>query len=112
MTKWNLDPAGIKGVVERTGNDAKRFEGAAKTYGEALQGAAENSGSNLVASALVGFAEHHKPTLQSMAERAGRVLNGAVTATNAYIDGDLTMAANAQHDALNPPKQGDAYHGR
>ncbi len=112
MTKWNLDPAGIKGVVERTGGEAKRFEGAAKTYGEALQGAAESSGSNLVASALAGFAEHHKPTLQAMAERAGRVLNGAVTATNAYLDGDLQMATNAQHDAVAPPTQGDAYDGR
>lgn len=112
MSKWNLDPGGIKGVVERTGGEAKRFEGAAKTYGEALQGAAESSGSNLVASALAGFASHHKPTLEAMGERAARVLNGAVNATNAYLDGDLQMAANAQHQALSPPKQGDAYHGR
>ncbi|GAB1644200.1 DUF6507 family protein [Krasilnikovia sp. MM14-A1259] len=111
MTKWNLDPAGIRGVVERTGHQAERLEGAAKTYGEALQGAAESSGSNLVASALAGFAEHHKPTLEGMAQRAGRVLNGAVNATKAYMHGDLQMAANAQHAAVSPPADGDQHHG-
>ncbi len=112
MSRWNLDPGGVKGVVERTGAEAKRFEGAAKTYGDAVEGAAQASGSNLVASALAGFAAHHKPTLQGMADRAVRVLNGAINATTAYLDGDLQMAANAQHAALHLPRQGDAYHGR
>jgi hypothetical protein len=112
MTSWDLDPGGIRGVVERTGREAARLESATRTYGDAMQTAAESSGSNLVASALAGFATHHKPTLQGMAERAGRVLNGAVNATNAYLDADLQMAANAQRSAWEPPEQGDGYHGR
>ena len=35
-----------------------------------------------------------------MGTRSGASLNGAIHATKAYLDGDLTMAANAQHKAL------------
>lgn len=99
MTRWNIQPRGVSGVVTKTGDIAKGFEPAAKKFISGLQGGATSSGSQIVAEAIKGFAEHHEKTLTGVADRTVRVLTGAVEATNAYLEGDLEMARNAQHNA-------------
>ncbi|GGQ71400.1 DUF6507 family protein [Couchioplanes azureus] len=111
MSRWDIDPPGVAGVVTRTGEAAKGFETAATKYGAALEGAAGACGSEIVAGALAGFAQHKAPAMKAVVERTGRALTGAVNATKAYIDGDLEMARTAQANAVAPPP-GNDFRGR
>ena len=53
----------------------------------------------MVAAALAEFMEGTAEELKFIGERVGKSVNGAVEATVAYRDGDLEMAAEAQHRA-------------
>ena len=99
MSRWDIDPSGVRSVVSRTIDRAKGFEDQAKAYETALGGAVEASGSQIVGQALVDFATHNAQAFQFLVDRTSRVLNGAIDATAAYLDGDLTMAGNAQRNA-------------
>jgi hypothetical protein len=99
MSKWDIDPQGVSGVVTKTGDVAKGFEPAAKKFVSALQGGATSGGSQIVAEAIKGFADHHEKTLTGIADRTVRVLTGAVEATKAYLHADLEMAEQAQRNA-------------
>ncbi|MEV8504546.1 DUF6507 family protein [Actinoplanes sp. NPDC051475] len=72
------------------------------------EGAAKACGSEIVAGALVGFAEHKAPAMKAVVERTSRALTGAVKATKAYIDGDLEMARTAQANAVAAPSGNDS----
>ncbi len=110
MSKWDIDPAGVSGVVTRTGEAAKGFETAATSYGTALEGAAQACGSEIVAGALVGFAEHNVAPRKAVVQRTSQTLTAAVNATKAYLDGDLEMAQTAQANAVAAPPGN--VHGR
>ncbi|GGO53675.1 hypothetical protein GCM10012287_40890 [Streptomyces daqingensis] len=115
MTGWDLDPQGIRGVLNSTGHAAEGLEKQAKTFGKNLQSAAKSAGTisaeggggsggegaqgGLVALALSQFAERAVLDLKAVAQRAGRSMNGAVKATTEYLEGDLQMAAEAQRRA-------------
>ncbi|MBL1095182.1 DUF6507 family protein [Streptomyces coffeae] len=117
MTGWDLKPQGISGVLKTTGEFAAKIETHAKSYGSHLQSAAENAGTisadagkggekakgGLVALALSQFSTHATPDLKFIAARAGKSLKGAMNATTEYLNGDLHMAAEAQHKALRDP---------
>jgi hypothetical protein len=103
MSKWDIDPAGVSGVVTRTGERAKGFETATTSMSNALSGAAGACGSEIVAGALSGFAQHVSPSITAVAQRTGRILTAAVDATKAYVAGDLEMAATAQSHATAAP---------
>lgn len=119
MTGWDLDPQGIRGVLNKTGESAKGLKGQAKSFSEHLQSAAQSAGTisaegeggqsgggqgggdkgaagGLVALALSQFAERAAKDVRYVAARAGRSLNGAVKATTEYLNGDVEMAAEAQ----------------
>lgn len=118
MAGWDLEPQGIQGVLKTTGECAGKIETHTKAYGEHLQSAATSAGTitaegeahggkggekaagGLVALALSQFSEHTLNDLKFIAMRAGKSLSGAVDATTAYLNGDLEMAAAAQHKAL------------
>jgi uncharacterized protein DUF6507 len=104
MSSWDIDPSGVRGVVGRTEGVAKSFEGQMTTLENALSGAAAQSSSGIVGEALSGFAEANKGQIQFVFTRTGACLNAAAQATNAYLDGDLTMAANAQRAASVAPQ--------
>lgn len=99
MSSWDIDPAGVRGVVNRTVEEAKKFEGEAKTYATAIENAAASCGSGIVAKALADFAAHHKDAFKFLVERSSKVITAGVEATQAYIQGDLEMAARAQRNA-------------
>jgi hypothetical protein len=99
MSRWDIDPAGVRSVVSRTVQQAKAFERHGKAYEAALEGAVAASGSQIVGQALVDFATHNAQAFQFLVDRTSRVLNGAIDATAAYLDGDLTMAGTAQRNA-------------
>lgn len=99
MSSWDIQPNGVNSVVQKTSGVAKDFEGEAKAYASALENAVNAGGSQIVAEAVQGFATHHQNTFQNIVDRTVRVLTGAVDATKAYLEGDMTMAAEAQKNA-------------
>lgn len=99
MSRWDIDPAGVRSVVSRTIDHAEGFERQARSYETTLGSAVEASGSQIVGQALVDFATHNAQAFQFLVDRTSRVVNGAIDATAAYLDGDLTMAGNAQRNA-------------
>jgi hypothetical protein len=99
VSAWDIDPSGVQGVVTRTEGVARAFEDQMTKLEGAMSGAAAQSSSGIVGEALAGFASANKGHLQFVFTRTGACLNAAVQATNAYVQGDLTMAANAQRSA-------------
>lgn len=99
MSAWDIDLSGVQGVVSRTEGVGKAFEGQMTKLEAALSGAAGQSSSSIVAEALSGFAKANMDQIKFVFTRTGACLNAAVQATNAYVHGDLTMAANAQRSA-------------
>lgn len=72
-----------------------------------MQGGAANSSSEIVAGAISGFAEHVRADIEFVTHRTGAVMAAAANATNAYLRGDLEMAANAQRGATAAPPELD-----
>ncbi|WP_053722554.1 DUF6507 family protein [Saccharothrix sp. NRRL B-16348] len=96
MTKWDISPDGVRSVLARTEAVAKDFEHQMAALNSALQQASVQSNSVIVAEALGGFADAKMADIEFVFTRIGACLNGAAQATNAYLEGDLEMAANAQ----------------
>jgi hypothetical protein len=103
VTGWNIDPAGVSSVLRRTEGIAAEFDGQLTTLDSGLEGAAGQSSSDIVASALQGYAESATADIRFVLTRTGACMNGAAQATNAYLHGDLEMAANAQTSATAAP---------
>jgi hypothetical protein len=103
MTSWDIDPAGVRSVLLSTETVAQEFDAQMKTLNSGIEGAATQSSSDIVASALVGYAESASADITFVFTRTGACLNGAALATNSYVDGDLEMAANAQASASAAP---------
>lgn len=103
MSRWNIQPAGVRSVLASTEGVAAEFEGQAKSLNAALGGAAAESSSGIVAAALDGFARSVGGSITFVFTRTGASLGAAAHATNAYVAGDLEMAANAQTAATAAP---------
>jgi len=103
MTRWDIDPAGVSAVLQRTEAVAGEFDGELTSLNTGLEGAATQSSSDIVASALQGFVESASGDIRFVLTRTGACLNGAAGATNAYVHGDLEMAATAQAAASGAP---------
>lgn len=116
MTAWDIDPAGVSGVLEKAGTAAeglasvggqmqKTLPSAAKSAGTAVEGGREGDGTQGPVGAALGvFFTQWQKDLSYIAKRAGSSLNGAGKATTAYVKGDLDMAADAQAAAQKEPK--------
>ncbi|MGW6020625.1 DUF6507 family protein [Streptomyces sp. NPDC055099] len=114
MPKWDIDPAGVGVLASLMGDVLDALNDVVQTYGEELEGAAKTAGtvapggasgggqgqpSGLVAAALAEFATGTAAELQFIGARAGKSVNGALTATAAYQTGDIEMAARTQQQA-------------
>jgi hypothetical protein len=100
-------------VVSNVGDVMKVLDEIVRAYSGDVRGAATSAGTlapggasgehkgqtGLVAAALAEFMEGTAEELKFIGERVGKSVNGAVEATVAYRDGDLEMAAEAQHRA-------------
>ncbi|HWR47014.1 MAG TPA: DUF6507 family protein [Pseudonocardiaceae bacterium] len=113
MSRWDIQPAGVRGVLGQTQATAGEFEGQMTRMNSALQGAASQSSSDIVAQAISGYANQSAmPQIQAVFTRTAACLNGAAQAVNAYLEGDLQMAANAQASASAAPNaQASMPHG-
>lgn len=112
MSRWDISPSGVQGVLSRTETVAQEFEGQMTRLRTALEGAVGQSCSEIVASAVGGFMkESGMPAIQFVFTRTGACLSGAAQATNHYLAGDLEMAANAQAAASAAPDPGATMPG-
>ncbi|WP_328874441.1 DUF6507 family protein [Streptomyces sp. NBC_00287] len=113
MPKWDISPSGVGHVVSNVGDVMTVLDDIVKAYSDDMEGAATSAGTlapggasgehkgqtGLVAAALAEFLTGTAEELQFIGMRVGKSVNGAVEATVAYRDGDLEMAAEAQHRA-------------
>ncbi|MGW0542350.1 DUF6507 family protein [Streptomyces griseoincarnatus] len=116
MTGWDISPSGVQRVLTETAQAAEslgtvdealqeNLPSAAASAGTIQQGGVEKSGvTGPVGSALAEFFNAYAKKLKYVAVRTSNSLDGAATATNAYVRGDLEMAAQAQASALKEPK--------
>ena len=103
MSSWDIDPAGVQGVLARTTDVAAGFDPALTSMSSALEGAATAAASGPVASALNGYATALGADVEFVFGRTTSAVQGCVGAVNAYVAGDLEMAAHAQANATAAP---------
>lgn len=103
MPRWDVEPAGVRGVLGRTEHVASGFEGHLRGLESALEGAGRQSSSGIVARALGGWAQAESAAMRFCFTRAGEAMSGAANATRAYVAGDEEMAANAASSASAAP---------
>jgi hypothetical protein len=103
VPSWDISPSGVHDVLGRAEAVASEFEGQMRTRDGELQGAVGQASSGLVARALQGFDEAHTASIGFAFSRSAAAMTGAAQATQAYVEGDLEMAANAQAAASATP---------
>ncbi|WP_149180237.1 DUF6507 family protein [Streptomyces sp. TRM49041] len=125
MTSWDIKPQGVQGQLRATGARAGDLEkaltamiddmrAAGEAAGTAVPGSAAEthtpgpwaSGPSLtrkatgpVAAALAEYLQERGKDFTSMADRIQAAVLGAAKATNAYVEGDLATAREAQSAA-------------
>ncbi|MEV5242085.1 DUF6507 family protein [Streptomyces cinnamoneus] len=117
MSKWDIRPGGVQGVLNNTAEAASKFEEEFKSYSEGLVHSATHAGTMIlggtkqpeggafgpVAQALQEFQEHTSDDLKFLPVRTGKSITGARLATEAYVHGDLEMAKNKQEEYSKAP---------
>jgi hypothetical protein len=116
VTGWDIDPAGVSGVLSKAGTAAKNMSDAGTAMQTNLEGASSHAGTltsqygpytstaGIVGAALAQFAQHWNHDLVYIAKRTSKSLNGAADATGHYVHGSQEQAANAQAEAAKEPK--------
>jgi hypothetical protein len=114
VTGWDITPSGVESILSLVGLAADDLSKEVKGYGESVQDAAlwagtisgPNCGSvpvGPVGAAVANFVSDTESQIRFMAARTQKTMDGTVKATTAYIEGDLTMAADAQREAAKAP---------
>ncbi|MFE7845751.1 DUF6507 family protein [Microbacterium sp. NPDC057407] len=97
MTHWSIQPSGVVAVLTDVNTSATALGEALNGLSPAMEGAATASQSPAIAEAIQSyFTLEEGPRLEAMNTRIGAAASGVVKATEAYVTGDLEMAANAQ----------------
>lgn len=93
----------MDGVLAATHDVGMEFETHLAVLDTDLGGSVEQAGSEPITAALAGWLDTVRPDLEFLPARTGACLQAAVTATNAYLQGDEEMAARAQDAAWAAP---------
>lgn len=116
MTRWDISPSGVQGVLGQAATAAEGLANTGKALEETVPSAGKSAGTiaegasgpscvqGPVAAALGEFMAACHKDLMYVAVRTANSLNGAAEATGFYLQGDLEMAAQAQRAALQEPK--------
>lgn len=100
MSGWRIAPDGVQQVVSSVGEVAARLNESVTGLESQVQSAVTATAeSPVIADALVGFFDHHRPTLEAIGNRINAATGGAVAATTWYLTGDQEMAAQQQSAA-------------
>lgn len=101
MTSWSIQPSGVVAVLKDVNVDAEALGAALQSLGPALEGAVTATQSGAISEAVQSyFQQEESPRIQGMSARIGAAAQGVVSATEAYVAGDMEMAANAQTAAV------------
>ncbi|WP_322410225.1 DUF6507 family protein [Microbacterium invictum] len=107
MTGWRIQPSGVVAVLQDVNVDAEALGTALNNLSPALEGAVTATQSAAIAEAVQSYFQIQEgPRIQGMSTRIGAAATGVVSATEAYVQGDMEMAANAQsaaHATVYPP---------
>lgn len=90
-------------VIGQAAHAAQEFNEHKEVLARELAGAATQSGSELVASALDGLATNQADQLERIYSRVNAAVSGGSQAINAYVRGDEEMLHNAQRQAAAAP---------
>lgn len=100
MSGWRIHPEEIGGVLTAMGSVQASLAASVDTMpaqGEVVIAASGECA--IIADALVGFFEHHGPTLQAMGTRINNAVSGVASAVTWYVHGDEEMALDQQASA-------------
>jgi hypothetical protein len=105
MSRWDIEPPGVAAVLTKVETHATDLGTAATSLSTDMQICGGAIGQSIVAKALSDFATARGPELQDAGTRITTAVKGTVDAVTDYINGNLTMAANAQTVAsqVTPP---------
>jgi hypothetical protein len=97
MTSWSIQPSGVVAVLKDVNTYATALGEALNGLSPAMEAAVTASQSPAIAEAIQSyFTLEEGPRIEAMNTRIGAAASGVVQATEAYVAGDLEMAANAQ----------------
>lgn len=102
MTSWSIQPSGVAGVLTEVNTYAEGLGTALGKVSDALGPAVEATGpSPAIGGALQEYFDLSEgPRIQAMSARIQAAASGVVAATEAYVAGDLEMAASAQRASV------------
>lgn len=101
MSSYRINPAGVDSVLKTTQSDAEKFGTILTPLSGAVESAAGGTGnSGAICPALQSFFENQSKHLDAINRRVSASLNGALKATQAYIDGDIEMVGEYQREAV------------
>lgn len=107
MSTWSIRPAGVAEVLKAVNTPAEALGTALESLLPAMEGAVTATYSAAIGDAVQSYLTlADGPRIEGMNARIGAAATGVVTATEAYVAGDLEMAANAQSAsvaAIHPP---------
>ncbi|GGR69539.1 hypothetical protein GCM10010252_04490 [Streptomyces aureoverticillatus] len=114
MPAWDITPSGVDSVASLVGLAMDDMAKDVKAYGKDMKSAASSAGTisggycgaaptGPVGMALALFVDGKMGEVLSLGARSANSVNGAIEATNHYINGDLQDAANAQRKAAKAP---------
>ncbi|SPE57897.1 hypothetical protein SNS2_3541 [Streptomyces netropsis] len=114
MTAWDIVPSEVGAVLTRCGKAAEGLSKAGQAVQKSLPAAAIAAGTisgmycgnapkGPVGAALAEFGSKWGKDLAYIAQRTVNSLTGAHKATQAYMEGDLKMAADVHNAALKEP---------
>jgi len=97
MTHWSIQPSGVVAVLTDVNTYAVALGEALNGLAPAMEGAVTATQSGAISEAVQAyFTQEEGPRIEGMNTRIGAAASGVVKATEAYVAGDLEMAANAQ----------------
>ncbi|WP_268255409.1 DUF6507 family protein [Streptomyces thermodiastaticus] len=114
MTGWDITPSGVESILSLVGLAAEDLSKDIKGYGKSVEEAAQCAGTTSgpycgpapagpVGAAVANFVSDTQGQITFMAARIRKTMDGTVKATNAYVEGDLEMAARSQREAAKVP---------
>ncbi|GAA1295627.1 DUF6507 family protein [Saccharothrix xinjiangensis] len=104
MPAWDVKPPGVQGVVTRTEGALQDLLAEGAAIQDAATAAETAAASPAVGGAIGGFRDARVvPAVAYSVERGAACATAAVQATEAYVQGQFEMAANAQAAAAAAP---------
>ena len=96
MSKWDIQPSGVRAVLGRVQGHAEEMNAAVTSFADNAENAAVSAQSSIVATAMGDFMAASQGKVARLTGLIAGADEGAAKATLAYLHGDEAMAANAQ----------------